>query len=188
MNKSILRKQLLEKRKNFDSNYITTSNLLITNKVINFIKKNKFKQICIYLSTKYEADTKKIINWCIENNILVFVPKVLNDNNMNMVLLNNSSLTNLNKFNIYEPISNINASLEQIDCIFTPLVGFDEKLNRIGMGKGFYDKFFSLNSYNYLKVGICFDKQKTTQIIIDDNDIKLDCIITEKQLLFINKN
>ncbi|WP_429982586.1 5-formyltetrahydrofolate cyclo-ligase, partial [Mycoplasmopsis bovis] len=34
------------------------------------------------------------------------------------------------------------------------------RLNRIGMGKGFYDRFFNENPGNYLKVGICFDEQE----------------------------
>ncbi|UKS54113.1 5-formyltetrahydrofolate cyclo-ligase [Mycoplasma feriruminatoris] len=182
MNKTLLRKQLLEKRKNFDLDYITSSNLIITNKVIDFIKEHKFTKICIFLSTKYEVQTINIINWCFKNNILVYVPKILNDNNMNMVLLDNSYLNNYNKFNILEPTSNIVASLDQIDCIFTPLVGFDKNLNRIGMGKGFYDKFFSLNNFSYLKVGICFDKQKVDQILTQSNDIKLDYIITENDI------
>ncbi|SRX64215.1 ~5-formyltetrahydrofolate cyclo-ligase [Mycoplasma mycoides subsp. capri] len=56
MNKTLLRKQLLEKRKNFDLDYKNTSNLIITNKVIDFIKQHQFKQICIFLSTKYEIE------------------------------------------------------------------------------------------------------------------------------------
>ncbi|ADK69923.1 5-formyltetrahydrofolate cyclo-ligase [Mycoplasma mycoides subsp. mycoides] len=184
MNKTLLRKQLLEKRKNFDLEYKNTSNLIITNKVIDFIKQHQFKQICIFLSTKYEIETRNIINWCLNHHVLVFVPKITTDNNMNMVLLDNSYLTNFNKFNIQEPTINILANLKEIDCVFTPVVGFDKKLNRIGMGKGFYDKFFSLNSFNYLKVGLCFDKQKVDQIFIESNDIKLDYIITENKNIY----
>lgn len=46
--------------------------------------------------------------------------------------------------------------IDKIDCIFILLVVFDKYLNRIGMGKGFYDCFFNENFGNYLKVGICF--------------------------------
>ncbi|KNG79507.1 5-formyltetrahydrofolate cyclo-ligase [Mycoplasma sp. HU2014] len=181
MNKSKLRQEMLEKRKNFSNTYIDSSNLIITSKVIEFIKENNFKNICIYLSTKYEVETRKIIDYCFLNNIKVFVPRVLENNDMEMIRYLDHNHNNLNKFNIQEPISDEIIEINELDCIFTPLVGFDKNLNRIGMGKGFYDKFFNLNKNNYLKVGLSFDEQLIGDYILkEQHDVKLDTIITEK--------
>ncbi|AJM71989.1 5-formyltetrahydrofolate cyclo-ligase [Mycoplasma yeatsii] len=183
MNKLQLRKIMLEKRKNFSNTYMNSSNLIITNKVIEFIKNHNFKNICIYLSTKYEVETRKIIDYCFLNNIKVFVPRVLENNDMKMIRYLDHNHNSLNKFNIYEPSNDQTINSSDIDCIFTPLVAFDKNLNRIGMGKGFYDKFFNLNKNNYLKVGLSFDQQLISDDILkDDHDVKLDIIITEKSI------
>ncbi|AGJ90886.1 5-formyltetrahydrofolate cyclo-ligase [Mycoplasma putrefaciens] len=186
MNKTNLRKLLLLKRQNFSNTYIETSSLMITNKVIEFLSKSQFQEICLFLSTKYEVQTKLIIDWCWQNNIKVYVPKVLNDHEMVMIRYLATNHTSSNRFKIYEPINQQLADLTTIDCVFTPLVGFDTSLNRIGMGKGFYDRFFSLNNlnnFNYLKVGLAFNQQLVDhQITTDSYDVKLDLIITETKI------
>ncbi|EIN15311.1 5-formyltetrahydrofolate cyclo-ligase [Mycoplasmopsis agalactiae 14628] len=182
MNKNELRKLMITKRKLLTPEYKTKANSAISANVIDFINKNGFRQICIYLSTKYEADTGKIIEWCLHNNIKVYVPKVLENNKMVMTLIDNKADYQLNLFNINESKSDILCNIEEIDCIFTPLVAFDNSLNRIGMGKGFYDRFFSENNGNYLKVGICFDEQKVEKVEIDDTDQSLDFVITERNI------
>ncbi|TKA59560.1 5-formyltetrahydrofolate cyclo-ligase [Mycoplasmopsis bovis 8790] len=182
MNKKELRKLMINKRKLLSLEYKLNANLIISNNVIDFINKYRFKQICIYLSTKYEVDTNYIIGWCLSNNISVYVPKVLGENKMVMTRVDNTSNYQSNIFNINEPTSNIMCEIDKIDCIFTPLVAFDKFLNRIGMGKGFYDRFFNENPGNYLKVGICFDEQKVEKVEIDDADQSLDFVISEKSI------
>ncbi|QQH21834.1 5-formyltetrahydrofolate cyclo-ligase [Mycoplasmopsis bovis] len=183
MNKKELRKLMIGKRKlAIFWLQVKSLNLIISNNVIDFINKYRFKQICIYLSTKYEVDTNHIINWCLSNSISVYVPRVLEENKMVMTKIDNTSNYQFNIFNINESTSNIMCEIDKIDCIFTPLVAFDKRLNRIGMGKGFYDRFFNENPGNYLKVGICFDEQKVEKVEIDDNDQNLDFVITERNI------
>ncbi|CAL59275.1 5-formyltetrahydrofolate cyclo-ligase [Mycoplasmopsis agalactiae] len=182
MNKRELRKLMIAKRKELTPEYKTNANLAISTSVIYFINKNRFKQICIYLPTKYETDTSKIIEWCLHNNIKVYVPKVLEDNKMVMTLIDNRTDYQLNLFNINESKSDILCNIEEIDCVFTPLVAFDNSLNRIGMGKGFYDRFFSENNGNYLKIGLCFNDQLVEKIESETSDQMLDLVITESKI------
>jgi 5-formyltetrahydrofolate cyclo-ligase len=72
------------------------------------------------------------------------------------------------------------------DIIFVPLLAFDNKRNRLGYGKGFYDKFL----YKYKKinkkvliVGVAFSFQKYNNLPINKKDIKLDYILTEKGII-----
>ena len=62
--------------------------------------------------------------------------------------------------------------------MIVPIVAFDDRLYRIGYGKGYYDHF--LKVLDVIKIGVAFDCQRVNQIERDENDIKLDLIITEK--------
>ena len=70
--------------------------------------------------------------------------------------------------------------------ILVPLVAFDKFKNRIGYGKGFYDRFFNKfsNRKNILSVGIAFDFQKTNIIPKEKHDKKLNYILTEKSIVY----
>ena len=69
----------------------------------------------------------------------------------------------------------------KIDAAIIPMCAFDNKLNRLGFGKGFYDKF--LMNRDCLKIGVAFDCQKTTDIIEKETDVKMDIIVTEKEII-----
>ena len=68
-----------------------------------------------------------------------------------------------------------------MELIIVPGLVFDEKSNRIGYGKGYYDKF--LSKINCYKVGLSFDFQIKKEIPFEKHDEKLNCIISEKRIL-----
>ena len=87
----------------------------------------------------------------------------------------------VNKFGIPEPLKNKKSFLP--DVVLVPLLAFDNQKNRLGYGKGFYDRY--LNKYskkfnNILTVGVAFSFQKYHKLPIDNNDVKLNYILTEK--------
>ena len=67
-----------------------------------------------------------------------------------------------------------------------PLLAFDKNRNRLGYGKGFYDKYFSRfikNHKKIIKIGIAFSFQKYNKLPVNNKDFKLDYIITEKGIV-----
>ena len=62
--------------------------------------------------------------------------------------------------------------------VIMPGVAFDKKGNRIGYGKGYYDKYFSKDSNSY-KIAIAFLMQMVAKIPANAFDIKADCVVTE---------
>ena len=90
----------------------------------------------------------------------------------------------VNKFGILEPKNSKKKIIP--DLIMVPLVAFDNHLNRIGYGKGYYDrslkKIRKINK-NAITLGIAYSFQKCTQIPVNDNDFRLDYIITEKGII-----
>lgn len=83
-------------------------------------------------------------------------------------------------FNIKEPVKDEGEviSPDKIDLVLCPLTGFDDDLNRLGMGGGYYDRFLPM-CINAVKIGVAFEVQRLSQIPAEPHDIRMDMIITE---------
>jgi len=90
-----------------------------------------------------------------------------------------------NRWGILEPDQLIRRLVkpQSLDLVFLPLVGFDERCNRIGMGKGFYDRTFAfrrrLGFARPILAGLAYEIQKVPEIPTDSWDVPLDLVITE---------
>ena len=85
-------------------------------------------------------------------------------------------------FGIMEPIEQETTVDEsEIDLIIVPGVAFDRQLNRMGRGKGYYDRL--LSTLQAPKIGICFDFQLQDTVPTESFDKKMDMIITEKEIV-----
>ena len=89
----------------------------------------------------------------------------------------------VNNFGILEPIK---TQAKVPNIMLVPILAFDKNKNRLGYGKGFYDRY--LNKYlkqfkNILTVGVAFSFQRHHKLPINQKDVKLDFIITEKGII-----
>lgn len=178
MNKIELRKKYLLIRKSIINKEEKSD--IIFNKLISSDEYKKSHVIALYYSLKSEVNTLKLIEYSLKKNKIVLLPKVIEDY---MIFYKIESLNSLNKsnFGIMEPCSGIIFDKNNIDLIVVPGVCFDIYLNRIGFGKGYYDKY--LTNYNGISIGICFQEQiDDEKITSDKTDIKLKKIITDKNI------
>ena len=83
----------------------------------------------------------------------------------------------VNKFGFLEPIQ-ISRTIKP-DLIVAPLLAFDKSKNRLGYGKGYYDKFLK-NNKRIITIGIAFYFQKYKKIRTSNYDVKLNYILTDK--------
>ncbi len=174
--KALIRKRYfhIRKTKYFEIDYKFFNPLI---KLINNFKKKK-KNISIYYPSFYEVNVLKFLDCPKKINFLL--PLIEKNNSINFYKWKKNDILFLNEYGIPEPkkTKKINP-----DIIMVPLIAFDENKNRIGYGKGFYDKY--LNKYksinkNILTVGIAFSFQKYNKLPANNKDFKLDYIITEK--------
>ena len=84
------------------------------------------------------------------------------------------------EFDIIEPKDNAQVE-EKHDVVLVPCVGLDNEGNRMGYGAGFYDKY--LEKKNLIKIWRSYSKQIVKTIPISDGDVKMDWIITEKDVI-----
>lgn len=138
------------------------------------------KTIFIYNSLSDEVQTLNFIEkWKGEKNF--YLPVVVEDDIV-FRAYNPSTEFRKSSFNILEPIGADFTDYKKIDLIIIPGVAFDRKMNRLGRGKGYYDRFLSKTSAT--KIGICFDFQLLDTIPAESSDIKMDYIVSENELIW----
>nr|WP_321232598.1 5-formyltetrahydrofolate cyclo-ligase [uncultured Psychroserpens sp.] len=101
---------------------------------------------------------------------------------MSHVLLTDNTKIKKNEWNIPEPLDGIPISSEQINVVLIPLLAFDKFGNRVGYGKGFYDKFLAKCKPETIKIGLSFFEAVEEISDVFENDIKLDYCVTPKTI------
>jgi 5-formyltetrahydrofolate cyclo-ligase len=70
----------------------------------------------------------------------------------------------------------------RVDVVITPGVGFTAAGDRLGMGKGYYDRWFAAHDYG-LSVAICFECQLVAELPVSETDVPVDLIVTEQRVI-----
>ena len=154
-------------------------------KIVNFLRNiNEFKQsktIFCYVSYKSEVETFSFINYILESDTDLFVPKIISRTKMIAVKLDDIANLEFDDIGILTPKSNKILS-EKVDAVITPGIGFTKKGGRLGYGRGYYDRWFSINEVK-TKIGIAFEEQVVMNLPLEKTDINMDIIITEKEII-----
>lgn len=105
--------------------------------------------------------------------------------NMTHFLLTDNIKIKKNEYNIPEPIDGLEVPATKIDVVFVPLLAFDKKGNRVGYGKGFYDKFLSQCKPETIKIGLSFFEPEELISDLFESDVLLDyCVCPDKVYAF----
>lgn len=171
--KEDIRKKMINIRKDVSNK--KEKSIIIMDKIITLDIYQKSSVIAIYNSMSSEVDTSKLISISLKNKI-VLLPRIIN-NKIEFIRIDNNTKYNNSSFGVSEPIGNIYQGI--IDLIIVPGVAFDSKGNRLGYGKGYYDKY--LNNKDIYKIGVCFNEQVIDNLPIDKHDIKMNLIITDEK-------
>jgi 5-formyltetrahydrofolate cyclo-ligase len=180
VNKSQIRKKILRIRKNnFNKNLkINKDNF------ISFLKINMrgINNLGGYYPSNYEIDDLEILDLLEKKNFELSLPIIKKNNQMDFFRWSNNDPLKINKYGIPEPIS---SKIFYPDILLVPLVGYDNDLNRLGYGGGFYDRYIEKieKIKKVIKIGIAFSCQKIKNVPLNQYDKKLDFIITEKEIL-----
>ena len=176
--KDVLRKKYIELRRTIINKEEKSNNIFFNLLDLDVFKKANI--IGIYCSMNDEVDTFGMIKYCLINNKEVLVPKLNSNTTMNFYKIKDlNELSSINKFGIREPLSNIR--YDDMELMIVPGICFDNMLNRVGFGKGYYDKY--LMNKDIYKIGICFDWQVLDSdfININEYDIPMDIVVTDKR-------
>ena len=177
--KAALRKHLLEKRDSTSFDLMGIHAEKILSKVIKTKVISEAESIACYYSIGSEVQTVELITRLLEEKKSVSLPRI-SSNAMSFRIIDDLSKLDKGEFDIPEPKDNAPIQ-EKHDVILVPCVGLDGEGNRIGYGQGFYDKYLEGN--NAIKIALSYSKQIVKSIPVTDEDIKMDWIITEKDVI-----
>ena len=177
MKKTDIRKKLLiiRKRKYDESLKVNPS------KFLKFLREKnlKSKDIGGYYPFNSEFNILNILSVLEKKKYQISLPIISRNKKMDFFRWTIFDPLKINKYGIPEPISKKKIYPK---ILLIPLVGFDDQLNRLGYGGGFYDRYISKYSdkYKITKIGFGFSFQKIKNLPVNKFDKKLDYILTEK--------
>lgn len=179
MIKEVIRERMRRRRKTLTYEQVHEKSETIRYKLEG---KKAFKDaetIMMYISAYKEPETLPVIEHLLENGKRVIVPVSSTETNT-IVPTYIESISELEKgaYGILEPTIIRPVNKDDIEVIVIPGIAFDMHRNRLGFGKGYYDKF--LEDTNAKKIALCYDFQIIDDLPVDEHDIPMDLILTEE--------
>ena len=201
-NKQVIRHNITQQRKQLSKAQQQLRSQQIANHLSQSTYFTQAIHIAYYLPIANEADpsllqksTKNTANTSTHNNKKTFYLPIVAQHGENSLLfakVHKNTGYKKNKYGIKEPIYHTKDLLaaDQLDLVITPLVGFDDQGNRLGMGGGYYDRTFAFKCKNNINtkktpilIGYAYDFQQVSKLQAENWDIPLDGIVTESGIL-----
>ena len=183
MDKSQIRKQYKSLREGLSKTQIENRSISIANRCLELPIWNKqIMHIFLSIENQKEVDTSFLRTLLQGKDKEIVIPKIIDSVRLQHFLLTDHTLFKKNSLGIPEPVSGIEIKPSIIDVVFIPLLSFDSKGNRVGYGKGYYDRFLLNCKEECLKIGLSFFKEEQCVFDVEDTDIPLDFCVTPKQI------
>ena len=145
---------------------------------------NGSETVMVYVAKFPEVNTSRLIDSLLERGVRIVVPIIERaTTSLRLSYLEDPSVLVESTFHVPEPVGNeLPAHAEDVDMVLIPVLAFDRRGNRLGYGAGYYDRFLAANP-DLRKVGLAYSCQEAGAIPADENDIRMDIIITEKDVI-----
>lgn len=186
---SAVRNRLKRERRSLDSEFVAWASQEIARKFWRSPFAQRATNIAIYMSVAGEVDCGTIIETAWLRKKRIFAP-VLRGNRLEFGRLKPGTKLAPNRFGILEPVYDRPSLIprERLDIVVVPLLAFDTKLNRLGMGAGYYDRTFAFTQqqkgwHHPLLVGAAYSFQQLSNIEPMPWDVPLHVVITEKECI-----
>lgn len=135
-----------------------------------------------YISYKSEVDTSGIIKRLFKNGTVVSIPHMESQTSQQFRNVRFESFYKLvqGPYGIMQPANPIESMIWSLELVLVPVAAFDGFGNRLGYGKGYYDRFLSQLPSTTTKIGLAFSSQEVDEIPSEVHDVPLDLVITEQ--------
>lgn len=182
--KGELRREHLKRRLELTAKEVGWKSLEVQKKCVDLKEFKEAKKLALYSNFKNEVMTDFIFHESIKGSKRVYYPKV--DIDKGLVFCEVVSEDGLAKgyYDVLEPVSGKNISTELIDIFFVPGLVFDIHGNRLGYGKGYYDKVLSTLKGKKPVVGLAFEIQIVNEVPVCSHDVNVNKIVTEDRIIY----
>lgn len=189
-----LRQLLRKRRRQLPLDYRQNALVHIIQRVNALPSVIQAQHIAGYICFDGEVDPEPILSNALKQGKKVSLPRVHHDPQHNIMTFHEITQTSIlqkNHFGIDEPDREMEVIVDphSFDVVLVPVVGFDSKAHRMGMGKGYYDAYFSFvlkrtpTQKKPVLIGLAFDCQRCDDLWQHPADVPLDMIVTESQII-----
>ena len=172
-----LRRDIKSTRLSLDNSEVKALSRLVAD---NFFKINglfESSNFFVYNSIKNEVETSEIVDILLKMGKSVSYPVISGENLISAIPTSNEYIKDCFGCKIPKDFT----VMDKVDVAVIPLLACDENKNRIGYGKGFYDRY--LKSKNCIKIGLAYDFQVVENFVPNPWDVPLDYIITPTRII-----
>jgi len=153
----------------------------------NLIQTSEFRRaevVMVFMSLLGEIDTTGIVLAAWRHHKRVVAPKVSWEQRRMMPVEIRSLSTDLvvSSMGLREPVSGVPIPISIIDLVIVPGLAFDSKGNRLGRGRGFYDRFLAHPEFAGASCGFAFEKQVLADVPADPLDRPVDMLVTDSRV------
>lgn len=184
--KNEIRKMILNVRNKMTSNQVSEKSSVIIKKLKSIKEYKKSHTVFVYMDFKNEVNTTGFIKEMLNEGKRVVIPytDIVNTVIIPVELHDLEKDLKISPFGYLEPKKEkiIPFEPKEFDLIIVPGVVFDRKLNRIGFGKGYYDRILINKRHDAKAVAIAYELQVLEEIPCEEHDVKMDMIITEEHI------
>lgn len=163
-----IRKSILDKDK---------KSMVIIDKLLPIL--DKYQTIGVYAAMEDEVNLDKLIEMLLKQGKEVYLPRI---ESSDLEFYQIKSLNDLNcngAFQIREPEAQNPLKSVHI-AIIVPGISFDTKKHRLGFGRAYFDRY--LKGKDVFKIGVCFDELLVDTLPVDDWDIQMDIVVSDKRI------
>jgi 5-formyltetrahydrofolate cyclo-ligase len=145
------------------------------------------KRIALYFAINGEIDLSDIWNTAPLQGKFCYFPTINKDSTLSFLPATPATSFKKNRYGIPEPEVSLDAAIpvEELDLILMPLVAFDVRCTRLGMGAGYYDRTFQGKTHCTL-FGVAYQFQRVEFITPQPWDIPLNAVITQRAVYWRN--
>jgi 5-formyltetrahydrofolate cyclo-ligase len=191
-NKPTLRKQLRQRRRQLNPQQQRCAAQALNRTLARQQLFLRAERIAFYLPNDGEIDPLPLLRRAHRMGKQCYLPVIRRDLSLSFKRYQPGDTLSKNRFGIPEPVHGKSAPAWTIDVVLMPLVGFDRRGRRLGMGGGFYDRTFSpQNSHQKIRlnklVGLAHQCQEVDQLSADPWDVPLAAIATDQEFILTLK-
>ena len=177
MDKKSIRTAIKKQRESLTISQVNSMSKSVINNALSLDIFDKFSTFFVYKDFKNEVQTSELIKFLKSINKCVCYPHIKGDKML--AVAPTSDAFEKDEYGILTPTEY--KVIESVDVAFIPLIACDKNKNRIGFGKGYYDKF--LDGKSVYKIGLCYDFQVIDEISADPYDVCLNAIVTQTKII-----
>ncbi|NLI93845.1 MAG: 5-formyltetrahydrofolate cyclo-ligase [Peptococcaceae bacterium] len=184
--KTEIRKQILSIRGSIDQVQKEVLNQKIIRQILSLPYYCTAGTVMVYLNAPDEVQTTEIAQHILQSGKRLIVPYCGTGEIVPHEIFDLQNDIAIGKFGIREPRADHRKpiSSKDIDFILVPGVAFDREGNRIGFGKGYYDRFLPMLRSDVCIAGLAYSFQIVERIAVQEHDYKMSLLITENGVIY----